>query len=83
MTLKIAEKMSAKEYAEGQFKDCIESMTDAQLKDLSDTLRANTLAVTIEKVKRIGIEMCCTSTDINKPITINIPGVGECRYTGD
>ncbi len=57
-------------------------LTDGALEDLSDSLRELTLAVTTEKAKRTGKETCCTST-LHDPVKVNIPGVGECSYTGD
>lgn len=61
----------------------IKDFTEFQLTILSDIARRDMLALTTELAKRNGSETSDGSTDINKPITINIPGAGDCQYTGD
>jgi hypothetical protein len=62
----------------------IKYMGDEMLNILSDTLRKDMLMVTTEKARRTGIKTSCGCTDTHhKPITVNIPGIGNCQYTGD
>jgi len=62
----------------------IENLTDEALNHLLDSLREFTLAATTESVRRNGITTSCGCTDTHhKPLTINMPGVGNVSYSGD
>ena len=59
----------------------IKILSDRQLRALSNSLQQNMLVVTTESARRDGLKTCCGS--IHKPINVEIPGVGNCAYTGD
>lgn len=65
----------------------LRGMEETDLKSFLNTLQKCMSAVTTELVRRTGTKTCSGSitTDSNrsKPITVNVPGVGDCQYTGD